>query len=326
MKIILSNIELSESARKRLETAIRNRGYELRSGQGINSSEKNHVEVLLPQHGDAWLTKEKIGELPSLRFVQSYSAGVEHIEFEVIPQSVIVCGNVGAFSEPIAEHVFGMIIVLGRRLFLHNASLKKGYYDHRTDAMFLKGKKVGIIGAGGIGQAVARLAKGFGMKTSGVNRSGKRVEYFDEITTMENIGEVLSQADVVVLSLPLSLKTKGLIDRSKLEQMKENCILVNVARAGIVVEEDLYNHLKNHPTFRAGFDVWWSRPKQGHEFAQRFPFFELENFIGTPHVSGDVWESHDLASNSLVDNVIRYLDDQPLRGVANRDDYIGLLS
>ncbi|MGI0085562.1 MAG: NAD(P)-dependent oxidoreductase, partial [Nitrososphaerales archaeon] len=122
----------------------------------------------------------------------------------------------------------------------------------------------------------------------------------------------------------LSVKTKGLIDRSKLGQMKEDCILVNVARAAIVVEEDLYDHLKAHPTFRAGFDVWWEGPKKGHAFAERFPFLELENFLGTPHVAGDVVESIDLASNSLVDNVIRYLDNRPLKGVANRDDYLGL--
>ena len=326
MKIIISNIELSESAKKRLEAESRNRGYELRSEQEISSSEKNQVEVLLHQRGEKWLSKDKIRELPNLRFVQTFSAGVEHIDFEVIPPSVIVCGNVGAFSDAIAEHVIGMIIVLGRRLFLQHLSLKKGHYDHRTDAMLLKGKSIGIIGAGGIGQAVAWLAKSFGMKTSGINTSGKPVENFDEIRTMENIGEVLSHSDVIVISLPLSAKTKGLIDRSKLEQMKENCILINVARAGIVVEEDLYNHLKTNPMFRAGFDVWWTEPKENHAFAQRFPFFELENFIGTPHVAGDVVESYNLASNSLVDNVIRYLDDRPLKGVAKRDDYIGLLS
>lgn len=288
MKIVLSNIELSESATKRLKDSLQKHGYEIRTEQELSQGEKEHVEILLHQRGERWLTKEKIGELPHLKLVQTFSAGVDHINFEVLPDGITVCGNVGAFADPIAEHVFGFILILGKRLFHQNESLKHGYYDHRMDAMFLRGKKIGILGAGGIGQAVAKLAKSFRMTTLGINTTGIATEYFDEMTTMKHIDDVLSRSDIVLVSLPLSAKTKGLIDKEKLRKMKQDCILINVARAEIIVEEDLYNHLKNHPEFRAGFDVWWARPKPDHSLSLHFPFFELSNFIGTPHVAGDV--------------------------------------
>jgi phosphoglycerate dehydrogenase-like enzyme len=322
LKIALSNAELSENAARRLGDALRDHGYDLRTE--ILPTEGDRVEILVHQKGGNWLTSDRLGQLSNLRYIQTFSAGVDHINFEILPQNVMACGNVGAFAEPIAEHVLGMIIALGKRLLEHTENLRRGFYDHRIDAMFLKGKKIAILGAGGIGQAVARLAKSFGMITFGINTSGRPVENFDNIHTMSYLDELISNAEIVVISLPLSTKTKRLIDKKRLERMKDDSILINVARAEIVVEEDLYNHLKTHKEFRAGFDVWWERPKPDHTFSMRFPFFELTNFIGTPHVSGDVKESFEMASNSMVDNVIRYLENKPLKGVAKVSDYVGL--
>lgn len=322
MKIILYNDDFSEAARIRLEVAAETKGYALRSENSLKDFESPSVEVILHLQGRRWLTEEKVKEFPNLRLIQTISAGLDHIDFELLRPGVIVCGNVGAYSEPIAEHVFGMILVHAKHLFLQQMKLKAGSFDHRTDSMFLNGKKLGILGAGGIGGAVARLGKCLGMTTIGINTSGKPLEFFDRITTMDKIDELLSNSDIVVIALPLSAKTKGIINRPKLEMMKEECILVNVARGAIVDEKDLYDHLLAHPKFRASFDVWWKRPEKGELFAQNYPFFDLENFHGTPHVSGDVPESFDRASESMVENVIRFLDGAPLKGIARREDYI----
>ena len=324
MKIILYNDDFLDAARKRLEAKAETKGYALRSENSLKDFERASVEVILHLQGRRWLSEERVKEFPNLKLIQTISAGLDHINFELLKPGVIVCGNVGAYSEPIAEHVFGMILVHAKHLFLQQKNLKAGRFDHRTDAMFLNGKKLGIIGAGGIGGAVARLGKCFGMTTIGINTSGKPLEFFDRITTMDNIDDVLRTSDIVVIALPLSAKTKGIINRSKLEKMKEDSILVNVARGAIVDEKDLYDHLLAHPNFRASFDVWWKRPEKGEPFAQNYPFFDLENFHGTPHVSGDVPESFERASESMVDNVIRFLDGSPIKGMARREDYIGL--
>jgi phosphoglycerate dehydrogenase-like enzyme len=318
-------MEISENAQERLRRSIEGKGFALLDEKDPDfDQKKKDVEVLLYQKVGATLDRENIQHLPALRFIQSESAGLDHFDFETIPPQVIVCGNIGAFSEPIAEHVLGMIIVLGKHLFVQQQNLKAGRYDHRKDAMFLKGKTVGIIGAGGIGQAVARLGKCFGMKTIGINTSGNSIQYFDKMTTLDGLGDVLSQSEAVVIALPLTVKTKGLIDAKKLELMKEDGILINVSRGQIIVEKDLYQHLESHPKFRAGSDVWWSKPKPDGSFSEAYPFFELPNFIGTPHVSGDVPEALEIASQFAVDNVLRYIEGQPLRGVADREDYFGL--
>jgi phosphoglycerate dehydrogenase-like enzyme len=318
-------MQLSESAEERLRRSIEGKGFALLDERDPDFDEKRvQVEILLHQKGERWLDKQGIEQLPGLKFIQSESAGLDHIDFGIIPPQVMVCGNVGAFSEPIAEHVFGMIIVLGKNLFAQQLSLKAGRYDHRKDAMFLKGKTIGILGAGGIGQAVARLAKCFGMNTIGVNTSGSAVEYFDQMANLKGLDDVLVRSEVVVIALPLTVKTRGLIGAKKLEMMKEDGILINVSRGDIVVAKDLYQHLRAHLKFRAGSDVWWSRPKPDGSFSELYPFFDLPNFIGTPHVSGDVPESHEIASEYAVENILRYVDGRPLKGVANRDDYVGL--
>jgi phosphoglycerate dehydrogenase-like enzyme len=164
------------------------------------------------------------------------------------------------------------------------------------------------------------------MKTYGVNSTGRNVANFQRITTLSNVDEILPLSDVVVVALPLTVKTRGLIDRDKLNKMKEDCILINVARAAIVVERDLFEHLTNHPKFRAAFDVWWRKwPKSAKEkYTQNYPFFQLPNFIGTPHISGDVPESHEIASMFAVENIIRYVENRELKGLVDRRDYLGL--
>jgi phosphoglycerate dehydrogenase-like enzyme len=318
-------MELSENAKERLRKSIEGKGFAiLDEGDPSFFEKKKNVEILLYQKGGGSLDKETIQQLPALKFLQSESAGLDHIDFGILPPQVIVCGNVGAFSEPIAEHVMGMIIVLGKNLFVQQLNLRAGRYDHRKDAMFLKGKTVGIIGAGGIGQSVARLAKCFGMKTLGVNTSGHSVERFDGVATIDGLDDILPQCDAVVIALPLTIKTKGLIDAHRMKMMKEDSILINVSRGQIVVAKDLYEHLEAHPKFRAGSDVWWSRPNSNGSFSEAYPFFELPNFIGTPHVSGDVPEALEIASQFAVENVLRYVNSEPLKGVANREDYLGL--
>ena len=126
--------------------------------------------------------------------------------------------------------------------------------------------------------------------------------------------------------MPLTVGTMNLINESNLRLTKANCILVNVGRGKIINEKALYDHLRANPSFKAGIDVWWKYPAPGAPFAQNYPFLDLPNFLGSPHNADAVPESHELAVKNAVRNIERYLKREPLKGLAKREDYIGLKS
>jgi phosphoglycerate dehydrogenase-like enzyme len=164
----------------------------------------------------------------------------------------------------------------------------------------------------------------FGMRIIGVNSDGRPVPGFDTVLAVDQLTGVLKDVDVIVVALPLTVKTFHLIDASKLRAMKPSCILVNVARGYIIDEGALFDHLKFSPNFKCGLDVWWHYPKKGESFAQKFPFLELPNFLGTPHDSGIVPETEEIALLSAIENIGRFVRGELLKGVMNRNDYLGL--
>ena len=315
---------MSQVVRRGFEKEAGNK-FSLRTPDDIGN--QNEIKVLLVDtampDSSLWLSKEKLEQMPNLELVQSTRAGVDSLRFEDIPENVLVCGNIGAYGEQIAEHIFGMILYFARNLGKANEELKQGIWK-TPESTFLNGKNFLSIGTGGIGQSAARLAKCFGMKTYGVNFRGRPSVHFDRTLSEKRINSILGVADVVVVATPLTVKTFHMIDSQKLSQMKRNCILVNVARGYTIDERALYDHMKQNPEFRCGLDVWWNYPKPGEKFAQDFPFFDLPNFLGSPHDSGIVPETEEIAALSAIENIGRFSKKRPLRGLMNREDYVGL--
>ena len=321
-KVVATDVEVSDDLAKRVDAAGSGR-YALKQLDKLSDNEKKEVEILVLQSSPL-VTRALFEDLPNLKVLQSMSAGVDFIDFSAIPPRVVVCSNAGAFGEPIAEHVFAMILYFGRNLVRNHDLVRGGTLDHPADGMFLRGKTIGIVGTGGIGHSVARVAKGFKMRTVGINTSGRPVENFDAVWRMDHLDDLLKQSDVVVIALPLNVKTRHLITAQKLGLMKEDCILVNVARGGVIAQDALYAHLKAHPRFRAGIDVWWWYPKKGEKFSLDYPFFDLPNFLASPHNADAVPEAMGLGQEHAFENVIRYLDGEPLGRVIDKADYLGL--
>jgi phosphoglycerate dehydrogenase-like enzyme len=327
--IIVTNFDLTQHGLERIRNELGPNFVVQRIDQ-IKSEDLGRVAVLMLEGANEWLSAEKFRQMSGLKLFQSYSAGVEHFDFNIIPEKVVVCGNVGAFAEQMAEHVFASILYFAKNLQYHHQNLQRGKFNQVPKSLFLNGKTIGIVGTGGIGKSVAKLAKCYGMKTIGINSKGKDVLNFDEIHRLDQIDELLKKSDIVVLAIPLHAKTMTLIDARRLNLMKNDCILVNFARAHLVDERALFEHLKAHPNFRAAFDVWWNVhwtsywKKGGDRFAPDYPFLELPNFLGSPHISAQVPEDIYLTENAALDNIVRFFRNEPVTGLVDRNDYLSM--
>jgi phosphoglycerate dehydrogenase-like enzyme len=254
-----------------------------------------------------------------LRFVQLLSAGYDHLNFNMFPADCLIAANQGAYAEPMAEHTIAMILNLTKRLLINHAKMKHGEFDQNTESRILKNSVIGIIGFGSIGKAVANLLRNFGVRIFAINTSGTTDEDIEFIGTMKDLDYVLNNSDTVLISIPLNDKTRNLINKQKLELMKPNAILINVARADIINEEDLFNHLKSHPDFLAGIDAWWIEPFRFGEFRLNFPFLDLPNVLGSPHNSAVATNSLLEGHKRAVENVLRFLDGKQVEGIIYRN-------
>jgi glycerate dehydrogenase len=261
-------------------------------------------------------------QAPELRFVQLLSAGADSVDFSSIPERLTLAGNVGAYARPMAEHVMAMTLALAKRLPQRHAALASGEFNQSDPLLTLDGAVCAILGFGGIGTATATLMRAFGARIHAVSTSGRTSEPVDFIGTLGDLDQVLATADVLVISLPLTSRTRGLIGARELSLMKPAAIMVNVARGAIVDERALYQHLLANPEFCAGIDAWWHEPRSGSGFRTDFPFFDLPTVLGSPHNSGIVPGVLLSAAGRAAENVRRYLRGEPVTGVMRRDDYL----
>ncbi len=281
-----------------------------------------NATVLLSWNFPQEISSQEYSLLQDVSLLQLITAGVDHIPYADLPASMNIAGNQGAYATPMAEHVLAMTLALAKRLLPEQQKLIHGEFDDHTLNRSLVGTNAGIIGFGGTGRASARIMRAFGMHIYAINQSGKSSEPVEFIGTLRDIEHVLQTCDVVVISLPLTRATKGLIGSKELALMKPDAILINVARGAILDEEALYTHAKNYPTFLVGIDTWWEEPLRGGVFHMRYPFLELPNVLGSPHNSALVSHVIADAARQAAENVLRFLKGEPVQGKVQREDYL----
>ena len=221
-----------------------------------------------------------IDEFTSLKFIQLTSAGFDRVPMDKICARDIKIFNArGVYSIPMAEYALWGVLSLYKKARFFEQNRIENKWDKCREIFELCGKTVAIIGCGNVGLECAKRFKAFGCNLLGVDLFDGKNETFGEISPIEKIDKVLTIADVVVLTLPLTEKTKGLFNEERFCAMKESAVLVNIARGAIVDETALKKALKTK-LLGAVLDVFETEPLE-----EESGLWDLENAIITPHNS-----------------------------------------
>jgi phosphoglycerate dehydrogenase-like enzyme len=258
---------------------------------------------------------------PKLRLVQVPGAGLDRIDHRALRPATYLANAYG-HEVGIAEYVIGAMIALTRSFTRLDASLRRGRWESQwavaTDAPplwpELAGKKLGILGFGHIGQAIARRATALDMQVCAIRRQPQTdiPAGLLFVGGPERLDDVLRQADYLAITLPLSSVTRDLLDDRRLRLMKPGAFLINVARAEICDEVALYTALTSGRLAGAALDVWYRYPTSAAATsAASQPFHELANVIMTPHVSGWTQGMLDARATLIADNVERTARGEP---------------
>ena len=264
-----------------------------------------------------WPPKNVIARAPKLKWIQCMLAGVSHPSFADVFQSPVLVTNMrGMHGTQASELVFGMMLMLAKQAPLC-FQMKQEKKWQRFTPLVLNSKTVGIVGLGGIGKEVARLAKAFGMRVVANRRSTRqatRAKNVDVLLPKEKLSELLSESDFVVLALPLTPETNKLIGEKELRSMKPTAFLINIARGGIVDETALIRALDEHWIAGAGLDTFAIEPLPPESRLWEFP-----NVIFSPHIAG-ARENYDMVITKLFcENLRRYLSGEKLINLVDKE-------
>lgn len=269
---------------------------------------------------------EAIAAARKLRFIQAPWAGVDGYNLELLRSKGIVLASAkGCNARAVAEHALALMLALAKRVAEMDRTVKSGGWVPWSEETFLgelEGRTVVILGYGHIGSELARMCKCLGMRVVGVRRrAGEPDGYAEKVVGVDRLLEVVKEADYLVVSLPLTPETRGLVGRDVLRAMKPTAYLVNVGRGAVVDEEALYEALTKGWIAGAALDVWWSYPPSP-DAPSRLGVHKLPNVVATPHKAGWTREARRRCLEFAAENVARYLrGEEPLNVVDYDNPY-----
>jgi len=270
-------------------------------------------------------------DLPRPRNLQLFhvpGAGYDAVDFDALPPSAVVCNCFG-HEQAIAEYVMAALLQRHVPLLDADRRLRQGdwaYWAGAPDRVHdeLAGKTLGLLGYGHIGKAIAVRAKAMEMNLHVANRSPIATSsVVDRSFTLDQLQDFCGSADFIVVSLPLTEETTGIVGASAFAAMRPTAVVVNVGRGLTVDERALYDALENKRIGGAVIDTWYCYPSRGKAdvLPSALPFHTLPNVLMTPHMSG--WTSGTIRrrQQTMAENIRRRLEGRPclniVRAAAN---------
>jgi D-3-phosphoglycerate dehydrogenase len=255
------------------------------------------------------ISKDHIANLPHLKFITTTSVGIDWVDIQVAKErGIIVSNQKGVNAEAVAEHCFGLLLDLTKRITEADRDIRtKGEYRSSPYlGIELFGKTLGIIGVGDIGKRVARIARGFSMKVQGLNKSGKLVEEI-EIVDLETL---FKTSDVVIVTIPLTKDTENLLSQKEFDILKPGAFIVSISREVIINKEAVLSALNTGKVSGFGFDA-----EINTSIEQDDPYLKHNRIVITPHSASMTKEADKGYIDMTVENVTAFLSKNPIRVV-----------
>ncbi|HLJ96944.1 MAG TPA: NAD(P)-dependent oxidoreductase [Gemmataceae bacterium] len=261
---------------------------------------------LLNSRGAVHWPREVLRQLPRLRMISVCGIGTDAVDLETAHElGIVVCNLPGRTAPIVAEHALALMLATARRTWFQTNELKCGRWTSQYN-LSLRGKTLGLVGAGSIAAETARLGRAIGMRV-------RAWTYHPSAQRAQSLGvefvpfdELLGTSDVISLHLKLTEQSRGLIGRSELARMKPEALLINTARGALVDSTALADALNAGRLGGAGIDVFEQEPvPPGH------PLLSCAHVVLTPHNADQTTEGMEILNSGAVDNIIAFLEGRP---------------
>jgi phosphoglycerate dehydrogenase-like enzyme len=268
-----------------------------------------------------WLGREQFLAAEKLEWIQSTSSGVNHFLAipELVESDVLLTSAVGTHSVCLAESVMAMILAFTRGIKAALAAQREHQWagrEIRPTLVELTDATMGIVGLGSVGRALAKRAAAFDMRVLAVDLyTDDKPDTVEALWPNDRLHEMLARSDYVVVTVPWTPKTEGLIGPEEISAMKEGAVLVGISRGGVIDQDAMAEALRSGHLKAAASDVFKPEP-----LPEDSELWDLENFIVTPHAAGGTQYEGARVLEIFTDNLERFLrDDLPLKNQVDKD-------
>lgn len=314
----------------------------------LNKKEKLDLEFIIPETDErenikkylkevevvigGIFSKEDIEQAKKLKLIQIPFAGVDKLDFSLYKNypDIFIC-NIHANKNAVAEHAFGLILALAKNIVINDRDLRLGRWHGfatKEPTVQLQGRSLGIVGLGSIGWEIAKIGHALGMKVFALKRKIKEKD-LKKKNILEFLGEkkdlekVIKESDFIVVAVPLTKETSGLIGEKELKLMKGK-YLINISRGTVISEEALVKSLKEHHLSGAAIDTWYQYPssEQKEMLPSKYGFQKLNNVVMSPHTAGYTDRALNENIKSVFDNIVKiYYGEEPENQIDTELEY-----
>ncbi|GGZ92776.1 D-2-hydroxyacid dehydrogenase [Algibacter mikhailovii] len=263
------------------------------------------------------LNENTISRAPNVKYIGVLATGYNVVDIISARKQNITVTNIPAYSTlAVAQFTMALLLEMCHHIGDHATAVSNGAWSNCPDFSFwnsplieLNGKTLGIIGFGNIGQATAKIAQAFGLKVITYSRT---IQPENETVNCKyvSLDELLNNSDIISLHCPLNEDTKGIINKSNIEKMKDGVMLINTSRGPLIIEEDLKDALNSNKISGAGIDVVSMEP-----ILPNNPLLKAKNCIITPHIAWAPKEARKRLVNTAIKNLESFLKGEPINVV-----------
>lgn len=310
MNKILITIPMDERSKKKIDELIGEKAIYLNS-KDVTDSILNECEAVIGN-----IPPKMFKEKQNIKWVQLNSAGANnYTENNILSKNTVLTNSTGAYGLALSEHMLAMVFSLMKKLPLYHENQKNHIWKDEGSVTSIFNSKTLVIGLGDIGSEFAKKMKALGSKVYGIRRNITSVpDYLEGLYKLQDLENILSEFDIIALSLPESSETKNLFNKEKFNKMKRNSIFINVGRGSSVVSEDLCEALNNGVIGGAGLDVTHIEPLPEND-----KLWNAKNIIITPHIAGGYHLEETLSRirDISIKNLEAYITGKPMINIVD---------